>query len=190
MPSARITGLLAALVILGTGFLFFFEARFETTTEHQRTEDRVLQLTTDEVVRIKIRRDAWTSTVLERVDAHSFRVVEPTEGPADRALVTRLLSDLEFLKRQSVLEGADDKRRYSYGLSPARLELDIELHEGREIHMSFGNTPAVGAGVYLSVLGTDPVYVVDERVFSTAGLLLDRVVGSSATDSGERVEER
>ena len=192
MPSARITSLMAALVILGCGFLFFFEARFETTEDRRHTEDRVLRLTAEEVQRVKIRRDAWTSAVIERVDAHSFRVVEPIEGRADAKLVMQLLSNLEFMKSQGVLpaDGADEGRRYAYGLSPAHLEMDLETHEGREIRLAFGNTPAVGAGVYLSILGTDAVYVVDERVESVAGLLLDRAVGAPAADSGERVEDR
>jgi hypothetical protein len=192
MPSARTTMLLAALVVLGGGYLFFFETRFETTQEHVRNQGRVLRLAPEEVQRIKIRRDAWTSALLERVDAHEFRVVEPVEGSTDAAVVMRLLSDLEFLKSRSVLamDGADEKRRYTYGLSPARLEVDLGLNEGREVRLAFGNAPPVGGGVYLSVFGMNAIFVVDERVSSSASQLLDQIAGASQRELREKDQDQ
>ena len=89
------------------------------------------------------------------MDAHQFRLVEPVEGPADAAAVNRLLSQLEFMRsRGDLTDAADEARRYSYGLSPARLEIDLELDQGREIHLAVGASPPVGGGVYLSVART------------------------------------
>jgi len=192
MPSARTTLSLAALVVLCGGYLFFFEARFETTEAQQHDQGRVLKFSPEEVQRIKLRRDAWTSALIERVDAHGFRVVEPVEGSADSAAVTRLLSDLEFLTSRSVLpmDGADERRRYTYGLSPARLELDLGLAEGRELRLAFGNSPPVGGGQYLSLSGADSIFVVDEKVFTGASLLLDRVMGTPQRDLGEKDQDQ
>jgi len=187
MPSAHTTVLLAALVLAGFGYVFLFEARLESTEEHRISEGRILRFSPDEVRRIKIRRDAWTSVLIERVDAHGFRLVEPVEGAADAAAVTRLLSELEFLKTHGDLQdGADEGRRYSYGLSPARLEIDLDLDQGREIHVALGSTPPAGGGLYLVVAGQDTVHVVDKRVFSDASQLLDRSVGPGQSGAGEQ----
>ncbi|HEY3447674.1 MAG TPA: DUF4340 domain-containing protein [Myxococcales bacterium] len=190
MPSARVTTLMAALVLLGTGYLFFFEGQSESTAQHRQGEGRVLRLSADEVRRIKIRRDAWTSAVLERVDAHGFRLVEPTEGPADAAAVQKLLSELEFLKSHGRLAGADEAGRVSYGLRPARLEVDLEVGEGREVRVSLGSAPPVGGGVYLAVEGEADVHVVSKHVLEAASELLDRSVGAPPPEAAQKEEAR
>jgi len=182
---------LAALVLAGFGFIFLFEGDLATTEEHRANDGWVLRFAPDEVRRIKIRRDAWTSALIERVDAHAFRLVEPVEGATDASLVLRLLSQLEFLKsRGDLQDGADEARRFAYGLSPARLEVSLELDPGREIHLALGATPPVGGGVYLSVVGQDVVHVVDKRVFADASALLDRSVAAGQSGAPEKEQER
>jgi hypothetical protein len=183
--------LLAALVLVGSGFVFLFEGRLESTEEHRASEGKLLRFTPEEVRRIKIRRDAWTSALIERVDAHAFRLVEPVEGATDAAVVMRLLSALEFLKTRGDLQDeADEGRRYAYGLSPARLEIDLELDEGREIHLALGSSPPVGGGVYLAVAGQSVVHVVDKRVLTSASELLERSVAVGQSGAGEKEQER
>jgi hypothetical protein len=191
MPSARLTMLLAALVLAGFGFVFLFEGRLESTEDLHANEGRILRLAPDEVRRLKVRRDAWTSALIERVDAHAFRLVEPVEGAADSAAVMRLLSGLEFLKtRADLQDGADEGQRHAYGLSPAALEIDLELDEGREIHLALGAAAPVGGGVYLSVGGQSAVQVVDARLLAQESALLDRSVGAGQSGAGEKEQER
>jgi hypothetical protein len=75
-------------------------------------------------------------------------------------------------------------------LSPARLEIDLELDQGREIHVSLGSTPPAGGGVYLAVAGQEAVHVVDKRVFADASQLLDRSVGAARPGAEEKEPER
>ena len=186
MPSARVTTLLAVLVLVGAGYLFFFEGRLESTDQHRQGEGRVLRVSADDVRRIKIRRDAWTSALVERVDGHAFRLVEPVEGPVDAALVLKLLSELEFLKSRGELAGADEAARASYGLRPAQLEVDLETGDGGELRVSFGNAPPVGGGVYLAVEGQGVVHVVTKRAFAAASELLDRSTGAEKDKEEQR----
>ena len=113
MPSPRVTFWLAGLVLLGCGYLFFFERHAQSTSERRARGARVLELRAEEVARLRIRRDVWTSAVVERVSATDFRVVEPVPGAADGAAMARLLSTLEFLDSRADLpgEGADGARR-------------------------------------------------------------------------------
>jgi hypothetical protein len=177
MPRASTTYWLLTLVLFGAGYLFFFEGRMPTTTEELRHSKHVLKLVADDVDRIKMRRDAWTSAMLERAGGTNFRLVEPAEKAIDSTVVARLLSTLEFLEYQASLpaEAADNKRSHDYGLDPPRLEVDLGLTTGNEIRLAFGNAPQVGSGTYLRVVGDETLFVVDLAVFDLFNKALDSV---------------
>ncbi len=184
MPSPRVTYWLSGLVLLGCGYLFFFERHMESTPERQRRAARVLNLTADEVIRLKIRRDAWTNTVVERLSATDFRVVEPVPGAADGAAIARLLSTLEFLDSRADLpgEGADANRRHEYGLDPPRLEVDVQLTSGDEQRLVLGGDAPLGGGVYARANGEDAIRVVDRSARDVFDQQLDRLVGADVDE--------
>jgi hypothetical protein len=186
--SARTTYVLAGLAVLATGWVFFFETTLETTEERRALENRVLRITADEVARIEIKRDHWTSALLERTGAATdFRLVEPAAAAADAEDVGRMLSALEFLESRSRIEGAgnDQGRLYELGLDPPRLEIGLADTNGREVQIAFGKEPVAGGGVYLRVLGEGSVHVVDAGVLETFDRYLDRAAGIEKERSGE-----
>ena len=175
MPKASTTYWLLALVLFGAGYLLFFERRMPSTSEDQKHTKHVLKLVADEVDRIKLRRDAWTSATLERAGSANFRLVEPAEKAIDSAAVLRLLSTLEFLEFKASLpeEAGNNKRSYDYGLDPPRLEVDLGLTTGQEVRLAFGGTPQVGEGAYLRIIGDDTLFVVEASVFELFNRALD-----------------
>ena len=184
MPSPRTTYVLALLVLLCTGYVFFFERRFETIDERRRLQDRVLRVTSDEIQRLKIRRDHWTSAIIERVDPQQFRISEPVEAAADAGEMMRLLSAVEFLRSQAQLDtdGTSEQSLHEYGLRPARLEISLELKGQQEVNLLLGKE-APGGGIYAHVLGNETVHVVDKSVLDLFDRQLDRITG--ATELGE-----
>ena len=75
MPAARTTIILAVVFILGLGHILFFEPRLMSTGERRASEKRVLSFVAEKIERIKIRRDYWTSVLIERTGARSFRMI-------------------------------------------------------------------------------------------------------------------
>jgi hypothetical protein len=182
MPSPRITLWLFALVLLGTGYLFFFEMNLETTQQQQQRKDRVFHFRSDQVEHLKLRRDAWTSASLERADATSFRIVEPTPGMANSPTLLRFLSSLEFLSPQATLDGdgEDARRLYEYGLNPPQLEFVVGLLDKGDLNFTLGKDASIGKGVYLHVQGDRAVYVVKKELAEIANQLLDSIVGAQS----------
>jgi len=184
MPSPRTTIFLGVLVLLASGHVFLLEPRLETTAERERFAGRVVRLTADEVERIEIRRDAWTSAVVERVDPVQFRTVEPQEGAVDGAQVARLLSALEFLESRALLlgDGADEARRYEYGLLPPRLAVALGLADGREVRLSLGKEVPLGGDVYLHLHEQRSVHVVGQEIRDLLEGLLDALGGAPSAE--------
>ena len=178
MPSIRTTYWLAILVLAGVGYLFFFERTFESTTEHARRARQVLAVSGDQVERIKMHRDAWTSATIERTGPDGFRLTEPAEHAVDGSAVAKLLSALEFLEFKDALPGeaASARRLQEYGFDPGRLEVDLGIADGREPRLTFGATPPLGGGVYLRVSANDTVFVVDSAIFDLFDKELDKIL--------------
>jgi hypothetical protein len=180
MPSPGSTFFLGALVLLGAGYLFFFESDMESTDERQRLAARVLRVTAEEIERVKLRRDAWTSAVVERVGPTEFRVTEPNVAAADAAQVARVLSALEFMDSRADLDGAgiEAKRLVEYGLDPPRLEVDLRLAKGQEQRLILGAEAPLNGGVYVRANGEDALRVVDKAVFELLDAELSRLTGT------------
>ena len=179
MPIARTSVILAVLFTLGLGHILFFEPRLMSTGERRAAEKRVVSLIADEVQRIKIRRDHWTSILLERAGPRSFRMVEPTAAAAQSSLVSRLLSTIEFLEKRATFDGhrQEGQGRRDYGLDPPQIEISLAAEDGREIHLAVGKESAMGKGIYLQVLGEDAINVVSAKLSTIANRLLDVSLG-------------
>jgi hypothetical protein len=180
MPSARTTYLLLALVVFGLGYLFFFERHAVTTDAQARSSRRVVSFTADDVERVKLRRDAWTSALLERLSATEYRLLEPSERRIEGALAARLLSALEFLDSRGDLgDGDDPVRAHGYGLSPARLIVNIALRSGEEMTLELGKETPLADGMYVRIAGSPHVHLVDKGLFVLFDEALDRLVASA-----------
>lgn len=175
MTISRTTLILAVVFTIGLGHIIFFEPRLKNTMERQSSANRVLKVTAEEVQRIRIRRDHWTSALIERTGEHSFRIAEPAAAAADSGLVARLLSALEFMERQAFFQSSagDGMAHSAYGLDPAQLEISIELGRGREVHLVFGNKSSDGKGFYVQVWGDEGINVVNTDAKQIAESLLD-----------------
>jgi hypothetical protein len=182
MPSPRTTYILALLVLITTGYVFFFEPKLQTTEQLMRSAGRIFDVHPAQVARLKIYRDQWTSVLLERENDSSFRIVEPSSGAADSAEVAKLLSALEFASSSATLDGdgGDEARLYEYGLSPPVLQVSVALSSGNETGFMLGKETPTQDGVYLKVLADPHVYVVEKPFFELFEKYLNTVTGQPA----------
>ena len=180
MPIMRTTIVLAVIFTVGLGHILFFEPRLKSSDERRIEATRVVNIAADDVQRIRIRRDHWTSTVIERTGTGSFRMVEPSAADIDDGLVSRLLSTVEFLKRQAVFKQteAGAAAHSVYGLDPPELEMSMETAGGRMAHLAIGRESPGGSGIYLKVFGEDTINVVDGRLREAAHGLLEAALGN------------
>jgi len=194
MPLQKTTYLLATITILLLSFVFFFERHLDSTDDLAKQETRVFNLQPEQVLKIKIRRDNWTSALIERNDSQHFRLVEPTIGVADMEKVSKLLSALEFLEIISKVkfENANESNLTEYGLLSPRLEvlLSTSQEKNQEIQFYFGKQSTDGKGVYLRVLNRDMIYVVKKPSFEIFDQYLDTITDTPKSLENIQAEEK
>jgi hypothetical protein len=191
VATPRTTFTLAVLVILGLGYLYFFERKLETTDEHAVSERHILHLHADQVVSMAMRRDAWTYGTVERIDGATWKRTQPVAGAVDSAAVGELLSELEFGEHRTTLEGHgnDTQHLYEEGLAPPHLSVTLTLADRREIEFEVGKETPTADGVYVHVRDATQVQVVDPKLRDGLDLLLNSLsdtTGANAADGAAK----
>lgn len=187
MATPRTTFVLAVLVVLATAYLLFFEPRIESTDERAISERRILHVHANQVVAMKLRRDAWTFAAVERIDGATFKRTEPVPGAADSAAIGEILSDLEFLDHQTVLPGHGTQTAYLYdeGFSPPHLSAILTLVDHRELEFDLGSETPTVDGVYLHVRDDSAVQIVPTTLKTRLDQMLDKLADTSSTTNAE-----
>lgn len=126
----------------------------------------VLGVDAGDIVRVRVKRDAWNSFALGRGPDGAWQIQEPFSEPASPQAARKLVDTIAALPVLHAIDmpGDDSERYREYGLWDSVLEITVTT-EQREMTLIFGSTtPAqVGAlpGVYCAVLGRDGVIVTD-----------------------------
>jgi hypothetical protein len=187
MPTTRTTFILAVLVLLGLGYLVFFESRTESTDQQAVTKRHILHVRASQVVAVAFHRDNWTNPAIERIDGSTWKRTLPVAGAADSPLILELLSDLEFLEHKVELEGHanDVQRLYDEGLSPPQLTVTLTLADRRELEFEFGKETPTADGTYFHVRDETRVQVVDKKLKERFDALIDSLNDTSGAGAAE-----
>ena len=154
---------LAAVAVVLGGYIWFYESKSQTSEDAARDARKLSKgFERDKVTSIEIARLGGETVVLEKKgQGQDFRLVRPVAFAADRALVDELLSGLEFLEQQRVLEGKGV--RAQYGLERPRVRVRTR-GGGRELDFSVGTqSDPTGKSVYVAAGNEPRVFVVDKR---------------------------
>jgi hypothetical protein len=187
MATPRTTFTLAVLVVLGLGYLLFFERKLESTDEHARAQRHIVHFHADQVTTMALRRDAWTSGAVERIDGATWKRTVPVAGAVDSAAVGALLSELEFGEHQATLEGHgnDTQHLFDEGLSPPLLTVTLTLADHREIEFEIGKETPTADGVYLHVRDETRVQVTGKKLCDRLNDLLNVLNDTTSAESAE-----
>ncbi len=159
----RTTLILLALVV-GLGLFFLLHtARQPSTTEYKEQQKRVFPTRefqdpadptrsglSDLVTRIELRQGE-NKIVLVREEKDEWRITEPIATAADAGQVSSILSELEFLKAETVLrpeEGADLDLE-SYGLTNPDSSVTFQAGD-RSWTLDIGDNTVDGKSVYVA----------------------------------------
>jgi hypothetical protein len=159
--------LLAVLALLAAGLTAFLVLRVPSSEDRVAQERFVFDYAVNAVDRVTVKRGRTVAFDLERDPiANAWKLREPALGAADRAKVSRLLSDLRFESR--ILRDLTDESPGGlerYGLVPPALEVVLRS-SGRTIAFEVGASEPSHAGVYVRLLAGPRLLVVTPVVRS------------------------
>lgn len=187
MATPRTSFTLAVLVVLGLGYLYFFEGRLESTDEHAVSQKRMLHVHANQIQSIAFRRDNWTNVAIERIDGATWKRTAPIPGAVDSALIGELCSDLEFGEHSTTLEGhgGDTQHLYDEGLSPPALTVTLTLADHRELAFEFGKETPTADGVYFHVQDDPNVQIVNKLLRDRFNSLVDALNDTSGAGAAD-----
>ncbi len=162
MKLARL--LIAAVVLLGlSGAVYWSNKKTKADAEKPPADasPKVLMLPEDDIRQLVIKRRGEESTDLKRDDAGKWEITAPKTLPGDKYAISALTNSLSNLSSDRVVDDkVADSDLAGYGLSPAVVELDATLKNGKTTKLFIGEGNPTGTGVYAKVDG-------DPRLFTT-----------------------
>jgi len=159
--------LVLVLVLAGlVGYIYFVDSKRDpsATEVKEKVFGGTLQAADIEEVQITL-SDGETAR-LQKADG-GWRLVEPTQAPADESELTSITSSLASLEMQRVVdENAGDVKQY--GLDPARIEVAFRSKGQKEPRrIAFGEKSPTGGDIYARVPDQKRVFLVSSFLDST-----------------------
>lgn len=187
---ARNTLVMAALVVVLGALMYFLE--FRGVDEREAAEaiaDRLLSFESEEVTAMTI-ETAEGRISLARID-DAWRVTAPYDLAADDSAVSSIVNRLQSADHNRVIDEApEDLARF--GLDQPPLSVTLELADGGNLSLAFGNDTPVGFNVFVRPGGADTVYTtaagLEDAVNKTLYNLRDRSILSFVEREVVRVE--
>lgn len=159
------TTLILLIVTIGIGaYVSLYELKQPTPEERASLSKQVVKLSPDEATQLRVEFPG-SSVTLER-NADAWRMTAPLKARAEESLVQRVLSELDPLQAERVLEHATNKPLAlgDYGLEPPHGTLTVKAGP-REIVLAFGESTAVGNARYLKRADAPQIFVVKASLF-------------------------
>jgi hypothetical protein len=179
-----------ALVALALGaYVYLFERGTSREEEAERARKVVLQLDRDAISQLELPTEGGETAKLARDPEvpGSWRLERPIPFPADEGTVERLLSALEKLEADGIIEERTEDPE-PFGLGSGALRLRIVREEGEPIELEIGGETPVGSSRYLARadvpdrLYTLPQWKVDSLVPSIRDLRDKRITRLESED--------
>ncbi len=175
---------LLVLVLALGAFIQFYERKLPSTEEREKTGDRILDVSKDDVQAVEIVRNGQTVR-LERVKttaapkpvkaekdkadaappepAPEWRLTLPRPARADSSAVAGLVDSLVGLARTRILEKADPK---AVGLEPPQATVRLTTTKGERV-LAIGAKVPTGSEVIVGLKGDRDAYVTSDAILST-----------------------
>lgn len=157
--------LAAALLVLGL-LAFLSERPRRSGTAAPRRTAAVLNVRSEDILRLRMKKDFWNSYMMAKDEAGRWMMEEPSRGRVDESEARKLLEAVSYLPIIRVIDmpGDDSQLRHEYGLWTPSLEITISMPGGATTLM-FGSRTPDGSGVYVTIHGKPRAYVVPLATF-------------------------
>lgn len=162
----KFRGLLIAavvLVVLG-GLLYWSNRRKETAPPPTASKSpTIVRVTPADVTSVTVKQMGAPPVTLTRQSADKWQITAPDRYPADTSAVTAILTSLNPLLADLVVEDKATNLA-PFGLANPAVEVDVTSKDGKSHQVLVGDDTPAGGDVYVALAG-------DPRVFTAASYI-------------------
>lgn len=180
--------LILLVLALGVGAYAYFVESKRTPADSAPKHDKVFTADTSKIEQIEVKAASGQVTRLKK-SGTSWQVVSPEATDADTNAVSSIVSSLESLQVESVVDD-NPKAVSQFGLDPARYSVAFQVTGDAAMHrLSVGSKTANGADVYARVEGQPRVILIgastDDSLNRTTFDLRDKTVLKFSRDTAD-----
>lgn len=156
--------LILLVVALGLGaYIYFVESKREPGDSTLPKKDKVFTIESGKLEEIRVQAAAGESTTVRR-SGTDWQIVEPEKVEADSGEVGSLVSTLETLEMQRVID-ENPASVSGFGLEPARFSVAFKTEgDATPKRLDVGNRTPTGADLYARVEGQPRVFLISSYV--------------------------
>jgi hypothetical protein len=158
----RFRGLLiaaAVLLILAGGVIWSNRQKKAEESKPSDTSPKIVSIPQDQVSQLTFKRKDAPETVLKRTAANKWEMVAPQNYPVDQDAVSGVVSALNPLTANQVV---DDKpsNLAAFGLAQPAFELTVSGKDGKTRRIEIGDEVPTGGDVYVKLASDPKVYTI------------------------------
>ena len=157
--------LIAAVVLLVLGGLLYWSNRRKETAPPPTASKSptVVRVTPTDVASVTVKQKGAPPVTVRRESSTSWQITSPATYPADTNAVTAILTSLNPLLADQVVEDKATNLT-PFGLGDPAVEVDVTSKDGRSHQVLVGDGTPAGGDVYVALAG-------DPRVFTAASYI-------------------
>jgi hypothetical protein len=162
----KFRGLLTAAVVLLVlaGLLFWSNRRKETAPPPTISKSpTIVRVTPADVTSVTVKQTGAPPVTVTRQSADKWQITAPAGYPADTSAVTGILTSLNPLLADQVVEDKATNLT-PFGLANPAVEVDVTSKDGKSHQVLVGDDTPAGGNVYVAMAG-------DPRVFTAASYI-------------------
>ena len=151
---------LLLLTIAAGAYVSLIDLRRPSSERQAQLAHEIVDLLPSQATALEIASPSGRVSLERREEV--WRLTRPVDGPADAALVYKILMSLNPLRSERTLTGPSPAS--AFGLEPPTASLQARAGP-RIISLYFGEATAVGTQRYARVEGSPAVYTIDGELF-------------------------
>ena len=163
----RNTIILLIIAILIGGYLYLYERKQLTTEEKKERAGKVWTFKSEDVTKLEIKKGE--ETILCRKESKdNWQIEKPLKVRADETEIDKILSKLEFLKKERAINEEKEKplAMGEFGLAQPQMEVSIWVKD-EPFTLLLGNDSPAGNNIYAGLKGKKEIYLVEKGVMDT-----------------------
>ena len=198
----RNTIILIIIALLIGGYVYFYERRQLTTDEKKEKSGKVFAFKSENVTKLQIKKGEDV-LLCSKKSKDNWEIEKPIQARADGAEIEKILSKLEFLKKERTIEEEKGKSltMEEFGLKNAKFEVTVWVNDNVHTLLLGDDSPA-GNNVFAGFKEWEPsprgdkksVFLVEKGMIDTLDKkvndLRDRVLLTFEMDKVEKLQLR